>query len=121
MAALEMDAGIRAQWTAALRSGEYPQGKHSLRSSLGYCCMGVLCDLAVKAGVNVSAIPDAVGRWRYDGEQGVLPLSVQQWAGLDISDPCVRLDPLSELNDTLHWDFARIADAIDGVEALVTA
>jgi len=39
------------EWTAALRSGEYEQGrlslkKYNLHGELVYCCMGVLCDLA---------------------------------------------------------------------------
>lgn len=31
-----------AKWLAALRSGEYKQGKGSLKSHEGYCCLGVL-------------------------------------------------------------------------------
>jgi hypothetical protein len=42
-------------WIAALRSGEYEQGKKALHvlegDGVGYCCLGVACDLAVKAGV----------------------------------------------------------------------
>lgn len=35
-------------WTAALRSGNYTQGRYRLRSGTEnpeYCCLGVLCDL----------------------------------------------------------------------------
>jgi len=30
------------EWVTALESGEYPQGIMSLKSSSGYCCLGVL-------------------------------------------------------------------------------
>lgn len=41
---------IKATWVAALRSGEYPQVKETLRSYdgrdvKGYCCLGVLCEV----------------------------------------------------------------------------
>lgn len=38
---------LKAQWVAALRSGEYKQGHGELRTNGGtrYCCLGVLTDL----------------------------------------------------------------------------
>lgn len=36
-------------WIAALRSGEYTQGKNYLRTNgdiLKYCCLGVMCDIS---------------------------------------------------------------------------
>lgn len=40
-----MDPVIKAQWIAALRSGQFKQDKGMLRSPVtgGYCCLGVLC------------------------------------------------------------------------------
>jgi len=36
---------IIKEWIEALRSGEYQQGKHSLKvNDDTYCCLGVLCD-----------------------------------------------------------------------------
>jgi hypothetical protein len=43
------------QWLAALRSGEYQQGKGQLNCDNTYCCLGVACDIAVKEGM---------GRWQ---------------------------------------------------------
>jgi hypothetical protein len=44
-----MNAEIKQKWLAALRSGEYQQGKSALRrdedGQRRYCCLGVLCDL----------------------------------------------------------------------------
>jgi len=37
---------IRDKWIDALRSGQYKQGHHVLRSaSNNYCCLGVLCEV----------------------------------------------------------------------------
>ena|ERR1700733_8491047 len=36
---------LAEKWIEALRSGKYPQTKGRLRSSLGFCCLGVLCDI----------------------------------------------------------------------------
>jgi hypothetical protein len=42
-----MDAELKAKWIAALRSGEYPQGRMSLRDGANrHCCLGVLCAVA---------------------------------------------------------------------------
>ena len=37
-------------WIAALESGEYKQAKGKLKTYEGFCCLGVLCDLAIKDG-----------------------------------------------------------------------
>lgn len=37
------------KWIAALRSGEYKQGHRVLKSSAGYCCLGVACVVAGRA------------------------------------------------------------------------
>ena len=40
------------KWINALESGEYKQGKHNLRTNDDtFCCLGVLCDIAVKEGI----------------------------------------------------------------------
>jgi hypothetical protein len=115
---LEMDPGIRARWTAALRSGQYVQGYGQLRQGGGHCCLGVLCDLAAKSGV-ISW--DDIGPG-----SGFLPGKVVDWAGLageNARDPILAHFPDDEgadedaaaasLNDD-HFSFAQIADLIDG-------
>jgi hypothetical protein len=119
--ALEMNPEIRAQWCAALRSGEYVQGKEALYDGEGFCCLGVLCALAVK--IQVIAEPDYDGPedemlWRYDGRADYLPDSVKRWAGLAEENPAVMTatgrEPLGILNDEGALTFAEIADLIDG-------
>lgn len=125
---MSMNAEIKAQWVAALRSGEYRQGEgmlHHVRDD-NYCCLGVLCDLASKAGVEVYVSVE-FNRTSYDGNAHSLPPSVQEWAWLDSELPEVGLSTaavlevggsedepahLAGLNDN-GWSFEQIADQID--------
>lgn len=136
---VKMDPEVKQLWVAALRSGEYPQGKSKLRSSKGYCCLGVLCDLAERAGIITSEVvttyDDGTETYGYTvndhqevpyHEVSLLPLKVQDWAGIENCNPNVEVDdeefskdhqlrswaPLSELND-LGYDFDYIADRIE--------
>jgi hypothetical protein len=122
----------------ALRSGEFPQGFGRLANMLSggkiqYCCLGVMCEVAIRNGVQLE-ITEGEGARRYDGVEGLLPVRVAQWLelggkelGMDLSDdPLARLvSPLvsssagqqamelSSLNDTFEWTFNEIADAIE--------
>ena len=40
-----MDAGLKAKWIAALRSGKYTQTTKVMRDDIGFCCLGVLQDI----------------------------------------------------------------------------
>ena len=128
-----MKPEIKDKWLAALRSGEYLQGAHRLKRTdadgqTAYCCLGVLCDLAVKEGVipepvNIDLINDNPV-WSYgitgegddrDSSWTTLPDSVQEWAGLHENDPVVGPSRLciSTYNDRHGLDFEDIADLID--------
>ena len=135
-APLELNPEIRARWTAALRSGQYEQGLEALRQvtedgGYEFCCLGVLCELAAVEGVTEAAYDEDEGAWAYDGESAYLPPRVAEWAGLPLTEddsgvgrrwslPRVMTpqgeETLVALNDELRWDFARIADAIDGTD-----
>lgn len=39
----KLDPEFKAKWVAALRSGEYRQGKGWLHNNGTYCCLGVAC------------------------------------------------------------------------------
>lgn len=94
-----MNKDVKQKWLAALRSGKYKQGALRLRASDSYCCLGVLCDIAVKEGVIPE--PTAHTNWRGeiysydygDDEHGyintTLPHSVSEWAGLTEENPVV--------------------------------
>lgn len=125
---MRMNPDVKAKWVEALRSGEYKQGKGQMhnREENSYCCLGVLCDLAVKSGAWVIVENDGPSYVMYDGLGGSLPPSVEQWAGLGTSDPALapadrdEEDPDGEeywqeasiLNDS-GLPFSQIADLIE--------
>lgn len=94
-----MNARIKARWLKALRSGRYRQGQKQLRTENGFCCLGVLCDLARRSGV-----ADWNNDGHFDGEYAYLPESVVEWAGLNTQDPKViqRKDLPKKLLSTLN-------------------
>jgi len=127
-------ADIKAQWVKDLRSGEYEQGQGVLRTTASggrskYCCLGVLCQQAVKAGV----IPEPEFRgvdyfylndtYDWDGkvagesfnENTTLPRKVQEWAGLGPKGDVYIGGEVSviQANDSLELSFAKIADLIE--------
>ena len=75
---------VRIAWVAALRSKTYTQGKERLRIRDEYCCLGVLCDLAVKAGVIGPPIntDHEIEVFVYGADRCTLPWQVQEWAAL---------------------------------------
>jgi len=79
-----------------------------------YCCLGVLCELAVKAGAIAPATFDsASSQARYENNPSYLPDQVMQWAGLDDSNPLVGERSLSYANDKDKVSFDGIADLIE--------
>lgn len=116
--ASRMDPKIKQQWVAALRSGEYKQGAGALHrfSEAGdtYCCLGVLCDLAVKASV-CRRYMDEDGIYHYghaSHNDTYLDSSIVEWSGLDGYNPKVEGRRLAELNDK-GFTFDQIADLIE--------
>ena len=51
-----MKSELKAKWLEALRSGKYRQKKKALRTDLGFCCLGVLVDVA-EGGSDTSKPP----------------------------------------------------------------
>lgn len=108
-----MKQEVAELWTEALRSGDYDQATGTLvqidtnsGDVVGHCCLGVLCDLAVKAGVAVDyeGPTKHVGEYdptdpedmywtgvTYDSNDALLPPSVRDWAGMKTSDGTVDI------------------------------
>lgn len=123
---LRMNPVVRDAWIERLESGDYQQGQNQLvgvyREKLEHCCLGVLCELAVEAGVlraeyrqqaYVAVFPDD----HYAEYRSSLPEVVSRWAGLWTDDPVVAVDngdrfTLSNCNDTRGMNFVEIARAI---------
>lgn len=134
----KMNPEAKAEWLRLLRSGEYPQGHGTLcrllDGNVEFCCAGVLCEVAKKAGIVRS---EEIGtRTRYhdasnlgDHSTVLLPRRVRDWANLDSMYINVPMRPeyserlsahykdavvvgLVELNDN-GFTFAEIADIIE--------
>lgn len=128
---LRMNPEVRAQWAAAIRSGEYKQGRGNLNylprtGERRFCCLGVLCELAAEAGIVTRTEDSEFMYTEYinpadhtDSSETSLPKAVQVWAGLDSDDPKLFLPTgtyfgtCSDVNDN-NVPFSEIADLIDG-------
>jgi hypothetical protein len=114
--AAKMNQEIKAKWVAALRSGEYKQGQKYLNGAGGFCCLGVLCDLAVKEGLAEWKVCESWGYLSVQGYTAVLPMSIAKWAGLPMLDLGPEIGPsgasLAHLNDG-GFSFTQIASLIE--------
>jgi hypothetical protein len=125
-----MHDNIRKQWVDKLRSGEYPQGRQVLRTREGeFCCLGVLCELAVEQKVIPEPTLSYGGAYFYhddkvdDAFDSWLPPSVRKWAGLQTDEvkltkpqrtpqDSLLVTTLTGMNDK-GCTFAQIADFIE--------
>ena len=124
-----MREDVKNLWVKALRSGNYKQGLGRLHRQGAegdvYCCLGVLCELAIKMGVDVST-DSRYGSREYDGELCVLPASVREWAEMYSSDGTLddavevelgeddeMFSALDAYNDDAGATFDQIADVIE--------
>lgn len=108
---MPMNTDLRLKWAAALRSGEYTQGKWSLcrldpDGEAQYCCLGVLAQIedaleeennlakrCLKGSHNANTLTAAyLTKWG-------LTFAVQ--------------DKFINANDALCWTFHEIADAVE--------
>lgn len=95
-----MDAELKAKWIAALRSGEYKQGRDRLRCGNTFCCLGVFADVAGfkwRSDDNV-IIPRTLSTASHYLPGTVLPIDFQRM--------------ITRKNDT-GTTFAQIADIIE--------
>jgi hypothetical protein len=132
-----MNKKVKSLWLRRLRSGRYKQGFGYLcltdpdpKRPDAFCCLGVLCDIAVEKGVidppeitfDKDGEPETV---YYDGDNTLLPPSVTEWAGVADACPRIYLDDadikkyrtghrpdLAQLNDD-GLSFEQIADIIE--------
>jgi hypothetical protein len=94
-------------WIDALRSGKYKQTQGTLKNDEGFCCLGVLCDLARL---------DGGPHWEKDWTEnyflnnfGDLPKVVKEFMGLDEGD----VARLINKNDNQEQSFEQIANFIE--------
>jgi hypothetical protein len=114
-----MKPEVKSKWLEALRSGEYTQTTHSLKSGDKFCCLGVLCDLHAKETGEAWQLMPIPKWWKncpefstYFGVQTQPPIEVTQWAGFEKSG--VLYETLIDMNDGQGKSFSEIADYIEG-------
>lgn len=96
-----MKAALKKRWIAALCSGKYQQARNGLRTTQGFCCLGVLCDL-----IDSTKWHRAEGRdWQYDNRGAYIPSEIREPLGLSDQDE----NRLACMNDTEKKSFKEIA------------
>lgn len=131
-----MDERVKAKWVAALRSGDFAQGRDWLaqedpedNNKLLMCCLGVLCELhREEVGApwgwqkNIDIRGYAYTDCGKNLSETTLPLPVARWAGVDSENPRAGGAPLSCFNDGRSdffpeidrpYSFSEIADLIE--------
>lgn len=117
-----MNERVKKLWLKELRSGEWKQGQGALMNDADEaCCLGVLCDIAIREGVvkpwklNVTSFWNK-RQWEVDKAFETLPPKVQHWAGLTSDNPVIDTGTMNEnlaaINDG-GASFKRIADLIE--------
>lgn len=130
-----MKPEIKAEWLRRLRSGEYTQGKRRLRVTTAkgeerYCCLGILCEMAVEQGVikseplagdkysDYKGTTHAYGDSQMSHATTVLPPEVIMWAGFPHDGRPLPVSPwinpwgVAIKNDD-GMSFSEIADFIE--------
>jgi hypothetical protein len=130
-----MDSSFKQKWVRALRSGKYEQATGALRIEVGFCCLGVLCDVydPDKWGKPTPSVDEygdqdhfEDGKWSYADEADnylystteVLPVHITRIAGLTAQNPEVpygidgEMKSLASINDN-GATFSEIADLIE--------
>jgi hypothetical protein len=96
---------VKDKWVAALRSGDYKQGRNKMRSFEDeFCCLGVLCDIVDKSTWR----PYNHGYYKHDGVASLPSDSIRK--EVKITD--TQVSELAELTDS-GKDFKEIADYIE--------
>jgi hypothetical protein len=87
---------IKAKWVAALRSGEYKQIKGNLKTSSGYCCLGVLCEID-----DIEFVESNVSG---DGPNASVYTYLNMFVGPKNSDTCIKMnDNGKSFNEIADW------------------
>lgn len=104
---------VRQKWVEMLRSGKYEQGKNRLRGiDNKYCCLGVLCELAVQE--KVINPPVLMGQeYAYDDDTVELTHRIKDWSGIRSHSGAYEDGNLARDNDAgmLFKDIANTIEA----------
>lgn len=100
-----MNSDIKERWVKSLRSGNFVQTTNKLQSQGsdvrpdGYCCLGVLCELAIEDGVinKYKEKASYVDSYHFGNEtdgygQFLTPRAAWRWAQMEDSNPQFWID-----------------------------
>ena len=103
---------IIRKWVDELRSGKWKQGDGRLATGpdyfaeskeVRYCCLGVLCEMAVESGIisrfSTHSRGYAYGKSEMDSRICLLPVAVIDWAGFSEDEGGLNDDPMIECPD----------------------
>jgi hypothetical protein len=111
-----MNQEVKEKWVKALRSGYYEQCKEFLSIDNRFCCLGVLCEIAVREGITSKKESGVSYVKYYDDDIKTIPPSVRGWAELPIN-PIIKYGGgkvyITELNDGYCLNFNEIANLIE--------
>jgi hypothetical protein len=123
---ITLNADIKRRWVEALRSGRYPQHQEVLNQpGKGFCCLGVLCEIAVEDDILVRKTyhdRSYIGYVQPDEEGEVathiLTNAIIRWAGLshlnsETTTKNGKTKSLTAWNDSGEASFNEIADMIE--------
>lgn len=120
-----MNAELKAKWLAALRSGDYTQVSEVLHlldqdgcTTVGHCCLGVLCVVAAEPAKDMNSRGDAeldtenhgMVPVKFYGDNDGFLLSARQQQRFGLKDGVAMT--LAQMNDD-GKTFAEIADFIE--------
>lgn len=98
----------------ALRSKKYRQGRYALNQydkkaqKRKLCCLGVACEVARLAGLEVQTKKLEDGTIAYDGDDATLPLSVMAWYGFEHRDPMLRVTDNNVIHASIANDYSKL-------------
>lgn len=118
--------GPQQRWAEYLESGLFSQTRAALHDTVGRCCLGVGCQVAIDGGVPVhvrlvyrrASDQEENTHYTYDGENGRMPKAVREHLGLRGSLGAYRSQSdwqntfLSDDNDVRRLSFEEIAAII---------
>lgn len=88
-----MKYNVAMKWVKALRSGKYKQTDSALQDRNGYCCLGVLCEIAPKSLIVLD------DEYLSGGHLGDQP-KVKTWSGIKSTMGSIEDTTLADLNDS---------------------
>lgn len=120
-----MNRSVKARWLEKLRSDDYTQTSGYLARDGGFCCLGVLCEVAVEDGTILRRTPtdefDGVEYYdpnrKIDYSTRVLPEIVQRWSEFSEENPVVLVS-IDDIPPRVKSDLVSLGIAhrvIDGV------